>query len=785
LSDVSFLVPGGALTGPLFASLIEGDAEPALPNGTPIGHYRIEGVIGRGGSGIVYRAERSDGTFAQSVALKVVKPDPRLRHHLRRERAILAQLGHPGIARLFDGGETREGEPWFAMELVNGRRIDQWCRTTNAPWRTRLRLLGEVCDAVQYAHARLLVHRDIKPSNILVDDEGFARLLDFGISVALREPRGEEPSYAFTPEFASPEQHAGGEVTTASDVYQLGRLVSALMDPERDGRGLPDLPALARNNLLGIVKRATAQSPEARYPSAADLKSDLERVPLDEPAVGVQWRRTQRVEFFLARHAIAVGIALIFGASLVAMAAHYTYALTAQRDRAEQSAQRAQVASEVLTGLFRGGAWSSETAQQATATAMLDQGALAAVQRLADEPGQRAIAAETLGTAYVDLGVGSKARPMLEATLAALDAQAPDWARERARIELLLARIAVGERSLDETAARLGRADVLLAGIEDTAAESAELEAARIALSAQRGDTDEAQQRREELIARLDGTPLADTMLFANLLQDRATVRSLENDYAGAVADVERAHELLRKRYGAMSPQALAMERRVVWFLLHTERAPEAERILATQHELLVRAYGEDSPEFGALLTSEGLVAMEKGRREEALQKFRRALDVAREVYGPDATQTASAAHNVADQLLELGQPGEALPLYREAMRARLLRLNRNHPNILVNQLKIARCECELGQYDAAARDFAESRSGMAGRMAVGHPGLLVAASFQVDCLLRQGRVAEAAALFEREVPADARGKLRGEDATRVERVRAALEAAVVGQSAG
>ncbi|HET7845313.1 MAG TPA: serine/threonine-protein kinase, partial [Xanthomonadales bacterium] len=232
MTDVSFLVPGGALTGPLFASLIEGDGEPVLPNGTPIGQYRIAGVIGRGGSGIVYRAERSDGAFAQSVALKIVKPVPKLREHLRRERAILAQLGHPGIARLFDGGETREGEPWFAMELVSGRRIDHWCRANDAPWRTRLRLLGEVCDAVQYAHARLLVHRDIKPSNILVDEEGFARLLDFGISVALREPRGDESTYGFTPEFASPEQLAGNEVTTASDVYQLGRLVQVLMDPE-------------------------------------------------------------------------------------------------------------------------------------------------------------------------------------------------------------------------------------------------------------------------------------------------------------------------------------------------------------------------------------------------------------------------------------------------------------------------------------------------------------------------------------------------------------------------
>jgi tetratricopeptide (TPR) repeat protein len=182
-------------------------------------------------------------------------------------------------------------------------------------------------------------------------------------------------------------------------------------------------------------------------------------------------------------------------------------------------------------------------------------------------------------------------------------------------------------------------------------------------------------------------------------------------------------------------------------------------------------AYGENSPEFGALLTSEGLVAMEKGRREEALQKFRRALDVAREVYGPDSTQTASAAHNVADQLLELGQPGEALPLYREAMRARLLRLNRNHPNILVNQLKIARCECER----AVRRGGARLADGAAAwpDAAVGRSGLLVAASFRwIACCARAAWPKR-----PRCSSAGSRGhaKLRGEDATRVERVRATL----------
>jgi eukaryotic-like serine/threonine-protein kinase len=776
MRDVSFLVPGGALTGPLFASVIEGEREPPLPNGTPIGQYRIAGVIGRGGSGIVYRAERSDGTFAQSVALKIVRADARLRDHLRRERAILAQLGHPGIARLFDGGETSDGEPWFAMELVSGRRIDQWCRANDASWRTRLRLLAEVCDAVQYAHARLLVHRDIKPSNILVDEDGFARLLDFGISVALHETQDEEAGHAFTPEFASPEQLAGAEVTTASDVYQLGRLVEALMDPERDGRGVQGLPVLARENLRAIAKRATASSPDARYASAADLKAALARVPLDVPAAGAPWSALRRAEFFLARHAVATAIGMVLGASLVVVAVHYTLALTAQRDRAEQSAQRAQVATDVLTSLFSANTGAADTPQQEAARAILDRGATNALARLADSPAQRAIAAETLARAYIDLGAGESARPALEATLAALDAQAPAWPRERARLELLLAQIAVARRALDETAARIGRADALLQALPD--AERAESAAARIALIEQRGDPDAASDERQALIERLDGTAQARTPLFAQLLSERAQTRASANDYAGARADVERAHAILREHQGAMSAATLEMERRIAWFALRSGRARDADAIVAAQRASVGAAFGERSGEFAGVLNYEGLIAQEARRNDEALERFQRALVVGREAWGPSAERTSAVAHNVGDVLFDLGRPADALPYYRDALRARLERLPYTNLSVLVNRLQIARSECALGDHDSAARGFAEARGGMAARLSPGHPALVVAAALEVDCLLRQRRIADAGALFAREVPDAARARLHGRDAARVEAIRKALETA-------
>ena len=163
----------------------------SLAEGAIIGGFTIDHLIGRGGMGEVYAAHRSDRMFDQQVAIKLLRPEAAAHSELfDRERRLLAGLEHPGIARLIDGGVTPDGRPYMAMEYVTGEPIDAWCRTHDADLATRLRLFCDVCEAVAYAHGHLIVHRDLKPSNILVDGDGRARLLDFGIA-RLVEIEGE------------------------------------------------------------------------------------------------------------------------------------------------------------------------------------------------------------------------------------------------------------------------------------------------------------------------------------------------------------------------------------------------------------------------------------------------------------------------------------------------------------------------------------------------------------------------------------------------------------------
>jgi eukaryotic-like serine/threonine-protein kinase len=208
--------------------------------GKKVGSYRIIEELGHGGMGTVYLAERADGVFKQLVALKMLRAGFLIEEQLRRfqsERRILASLNHDNIARLYDGGISTDGQPWFAMEYVKGKPIDEYCNSQNLYLRERLKLFLEVCDALQYAHTYLIVHRDLKPGNIFVTDDGKVKLLDFGIAKWLESnenttnklPSTQTGLLPFTPTYASPEQMRRQAITTSSDIYQLGVILYELL----------------------------------------------------------------------------------------------------------------------------------------------------------------------------------------------------------------------------------------------------------------------------------------------------------------------------------------------------------------------------------------------------------------------------------------------------------------------------------------------------------------------------------------------------------------------------
>ncbi len=271
--------------GPL--SVIDSASDGSLHPGQQIGVWTVRGRIGEGGMATVYEAVRDDLDMPKRAALKTLRrvSNDGLRRRFARERRILATLDHPNIAALLDGGTTVTGAPWFTMEYVDGVRIDHWCAQQRLDIPARIRLVLQICRAVQFAHHRLVVHRDLKPGNILVTDEGTVKLLDFGIAkLAASVTDGDDTATSallLTADYASPEQLRGDPVTTASDVYSLGVIVFELLTGARpfsmQGLGLRDLARLAEAEaptLSAVVSSLSASA--AGFPDADRLRRALQ-----------------------------------------------------------------------------------------------------------------------------------------------------------------------------------------------------------------------------------------------------------------------------------------------------------------------------------------------------------------------------------------------------------------------------------------------------------------------------------------------------------------------------
>jgi eukaryotic-like serine/threonine-protein kinase len=350
-----------------------------------IGAYKIVERIGRGGMGAVYRGERDSGDFAHNAAIKLIKPgllSERLIERFQRERQMLANLEHPYIARLYDGGETPDGVPYFVMEFVDGEPILDWCGGNSLPRDTRLVLFGNVCEAVAYAHRNLIVHRDITPSNVLVTREGTVKLIDFGIAKptaddagADRTSSGSIASLSLTPGYAAPERMTGGEATTSGDVYSLGKLLEALVGAD-----------LVEPELASIIAQASAFAPADRYPTVDALRSDIEALRASLPVAAMHGGRSYLVRKFVARHRIGVIAAgLAFALLLMAFAATAWSYVRAEAARAETERRFEQTRSIAKTLLFDGYDEVSKVPGSTSARVKLAQTGLTYLDALAED----------------------------------------------------------------------------------------------------------------------------------------------------------------------------------------------------------------------------------------------------------------------------------------------------------------------------------------------------------------------------------------------------------------
>lgn len=431
-------------------------AGPTGQSSRRIGAYQLLREIGHGGMGTVWLAERADTAYREQVAVKLVRggfANLELARRFRDERQILADLRHPNIASLLDGGETADGTPYLVMEYIDGEPLTTWATKRRSPLIERLRLFRQVCDAVQHAHASLVVHRDIKPSNILVRADGAPKLLDFGIAKLLAdEPLTETTELArrLTPSYASPEQIRGQRITVATDVFSLGILLYELItgthpfapegttaddvrrrvlevEPPRASDVLRQQasasavsPRAVAGDLDNIIAKAMRKEPEQRYASVAQLSEDIGRMLDGRPVLARPASFGYRARKFVRRHADAVtAAALVLLALVGGIATTLWQARRADRARArtEVALAQAKAAQNFLTRIFDANAPDRSLGGQITARQLLEAGARR-IDSLRDQPALQAYLLETMGKAEFMLADYRQAKNMYDRELA-------------------------------------------------------------------------------------------------------------------------------------------------------------------------------------------------------------------------------------------------------------------------------------------------------------------------------------------------------------------------------
>ena len=656
-----------------------------------IGPYLLQRVLGEGGMGIVWEAEQQE-PVRRRVALKCIRgglDGGQFQARFESERQALALMSHPNIARAFDAGCTQDGQPYYAMEMVDGPWITRFCDEQRLDIRQRLELFLEVCRGIQHAHQRGVIHRDIKPSNILVQvQEGrpVPKIIDFGVAKAMgalltdRTLVTRVGQMVGTPEYMSPEQAgpAGFDVDTRTDVYSLGVLLYELLtgrlpfetvngdsdalrlrireeeparpsarggdagaagegDAARIARARRTQPAglsrALRGDLDWIVLKALAKDRVRRYATPDDLAADVARSLAHEPVLAGPPSSLYRAWKFVRRHRFGVTAAALATAGVVAFGvamAVQTARVTRERDRASAEARRAEKVSDFLESLFQSIDPSNAKGKEITLREALDAGRQKIRKELAAEPELAVPLLTTLGIAYRNLGAFGQAHEFLEeAVTKARDVYGPD-SRSTLHAESQLAWLLFRE-----------------------------------------GRFNEARERKVDLLGRCRTALGNDDLLTLTGMNDLGVIEfNLDHNKAAAVI-LEEAFPGLQKRYGAEHPQTLITKNNLAHAYRELGRYEEAESLCREAFEAQKRLLGPDDPETLMTMHNLATIFFMEGRYAEAEAVDREAYELDLRVLGADHESTLMALQGVAFAMDAQGHHEEAAAIFSRVVETR------------------------------------------------------------------------------------------------------------------
>ncbi len=765
--------------------------------GTRIGPYRVTSVLGHGGMSTVYRGERDDAQYQQTVAIKVLQHaalHPRLRSRLHSERHILATLDHPSIARLIDSGDLDDGSPYLVMEHVDGEAIDIYCDSRTLFVRERLELFVQVCTAVQYAHRNLVVHRDIKPSNIFVTGEGAPKLLDFGIAKLLAPeslshtlPVTRLQERILTPENAAPEQVLGRPITTATDIYALGVLLYQLLtgrspyrllsysqlqleraicmdDPVKpsqmvvsklsgeqdadrsrisDRRGLSPQRLRARlsGDLDAIVAMAMRKEPDKRYASVEALADDLNRHLLGQPVRARQGDWRYNTAKFLRRHLLPVaGAAVLFVGLAIFGGFMYweNHQIEQARVETAEERDRAQQVSAFLVDVFSQADPFNAQGKEPTAKDLLDRGAEKISGNVSLQPEVRAQLLESIGLAYRRQGLNERAIPLLEQAVA----------------------IRRQERPLDN-----GRVAVALANLAHALSDAGDLISAQAYLD------------QAVTLSESDGRPRP--VETADILVQYGNFALLaKSDPARAAELFGKALVIYRNTIGNQNLQVASTLNGLASAAVWMSDYKLAERYQREALSIFQATVSRNHPENAIALATLGSILTQLGKYAESEQVLNEALQIERNVFGADNERVAAIEADLGVLYDRQGDLNRAIAATEIALKVTRERRGPNHYWVGYYLDALGNLFLKSGDLPAAESYARQALAVYAQALPARH--LYVASTHQLlgEVLLRRG--AAAAAETEMRASLEMNVALVGADSWRTARSEASLGWALI-----
>ena len=706
---IQFQEPATNFFSKLSQAFVEAVEEDYFKRGHKIGSYQVDELISAGNMSDVYLAHRADGDFEQKVAIKVLKENIEnelMEKQFQREKQILANMNHPNIAAILDGGITSDDRPYIVMEYIQGEPVTSYCNRKRLTIAERMQLFKSICMAVNYAHQNLVIHKDLKPNNIMVDGNGYIKLMDFGIAQLSEENpyANENPlNGVFTPNYASPEQLQEKNITTASDIYQLGLLLHKILtgvryqerikEIEHDKSIQPDVKNLEGilhqrklrslhqlHKKIGgdpeaIIRKALEENPEDRYPSAGAMHQDIENFFENQPLYAQENTFRYLSKKFILRNKKLINLFLLFIVLITSTTTAYFHQIERSRKIAEQNAMqarkeanRAEYITNYLVNIFKMADPYTNPQKEISVDKILNQSYQNLLQSGETDSAMQADILSAMADIFNNSGYYAKNNEAVRKSLSIKQELYPPLHPEMGKSYRQLATSLLRNKKIDSAEFYINQAlkiDTMYSFLNnETHIKNIEVQGDIFYYKA---DYEKALSRFKQIHNQTKSLSKQSQIRVSEILSYIGDTYHQLGQYDSAKIFLTKALKI-QKNMAVPAPYLIDNYTALATTYLRTEQLDSASLLIDKAIVLSEEIYGNESGELEYPLAIASRIAKKQNRYNDALHYAKRALAINEKIFGENHFFTAQRLNTVGLVHRDFGQPSKAINYFSKSL---------------------------------------------------------------------------------------------------------------------